>query len=154
MGSDLPPGTRPGEALVAPRFLVLAQADPGTPAAAGTPLQRVQVIKGWVGEDGDHHQRVYDVAGTPDNGASVDLDTCQPSGSGHHDLCAVWRDPEFDPSRRSVYYVRAVENPTCRYSQHQCIAMSEADRPASCAHVDTPRTVQERAWSSPIWYTP
>jgi len=153
MGSDLP-APEAGRAAAGPEFLVLAQADPGTPGAPGTPLQRLQVIKGWIGDDGDHHQRVYDVAGSADNGASVDLATCEPSGPGHHDLCAQWRDPDFDPTRRSVYYVRAVENPTCRYSQRECIALPESERPASCAHAYLSPTVQERAWSSPIWYTP
>jgi hypothetical protein len=151
MGSDLPSR---GGASGAPSFLVLAQADPGTVKAPGTPLQRVQVIKGWVDDDGNHQQRIYDVAGSPDNGASVNLDTCEPSGAGYSDLCTLWRDPEFDAEESAVYYVRAVENPTCRYSQHDCIALPPEERPAACEHEYHSATQQERAWSSPIWYTP
>ena len=151
MGSDLP---MHAAATAAPHFLVLAQADPGTAGAPGTPLQRVQVIKGWVDDNGNHQQRVYDVAGSPDNGASVNLDTCQPIGAGHSDLCTVWKDPEFDADESAVYYVRAVENPSCRYSQWDCIRLPEAERPAACEHEVFSATQQERAWSSPIWYTP
>ncbi len=151
MGSDLP---APGAGAGAPRFLVMAQADPGAPGLVTAPLQRVQVIKGWIGEDGDHHQRVFDVAGSPDNGASVDLDTCTPRGEGHAELCRVWEDPDFDPGKRAVYYLRAVENPTCRYSQWACIRLPEDERPDACRHELFSRTLQERAWSSPIWYTP
>jgi hypothetical protein len=150
MGSDLPPRAEADS----PRFLVLAQADPGTTSIPGVPLDRVQVIKGWVGEDGDSHQRVFDVAGRSGSGATVDLDTCEPIGDGHRDLCAVWEDPEFDAARRAVYYVRAVENPTCRYSQHDCIRLAPEDRPDSCRHENESPVIQERAWSSPIWYTP
>ena len=151
MGSDLP---RRSGAATAPEFLVLAQADPGTPSQPGTALQRVQVIKGWVDDDGNHQQRVYDVAGSPDNGASVNLETCEPVGAGHNDLCSVWVDPEFDPAEPAVYYVRAVENPSCRYSQWDCIRLPEADRPTVCEHELFSASQQERAWSSPIWYTP
>jgi hypothetical protein len=154
MGSDLPPPGAPASGGDSPSFLVMAQADPGVQSAPGIPLQRIQVIKGWVGADGDHHQRVYDVAGRADNGARVDLATCEPMGEGHHDLCAVWKDPDFDRAQRAVYYMRAVENPTCRYSQHVCIALDPEARPEACAHENYPRTIQERAWSSPIRYTP
>ena len=151
MGSDLPPRSSEGGA---PRFLVLAHADPGTAERPGTPLQRVQVIKGWVDDEGHHQQRVYEVAGSPDNGASVDLGTCEPIGQGHSDLCAVWTDPEFDASVAAVYYLRALENPTCRYSQWDCIGLAETERPAECAHELFSAIQQERAWSSPIWYSP
>ena len=155
MGSDLPasPASR-APSSGGPRFLALAQADPGTAAAPGTDLQRLQVIKGWIGEDGDHHQRIFEVAGSPNNGASVRLDSCEPVGKGHRDLCAVWQDPEFDASKRAVYYVRAIENPTCRYSTRDCNSLAPADRPAACDDPNYPKTIQERAWSSPIWYSP
>jgi hypothetical protein len=154
MGRDLPAPADPDSAVAAPSFVVLAQADPGTRDRAGTPLQRLQVVKGWVGDDGDHHQRVYDVAGNPDNGAQVDLETCEPIGSGYTDLCAVWRDPDFDAQRRAVYYLRALENPSCRYSQRVCIALEPEESLEGCAYSHIPRTIQERAWSSPIWYSP
>jgi hypothetical protein len=151
MGSDLP---SPGGSPTAPTFLVLGQADAGTANTPGTPLQRVQVIKGWVDDNGDHQQRIYDVAGNADNGASVNLDTCEPVGAGYSDLCTVWTDPEFDAEEPAIYYARAVENPSCRFSQWDCIRLPAAERPAACAHEYISPMQQERAWSSPIWYTP
>ncbi len=150
MGSDLP--EREGD--TSPVFLAAALSDAGTTANPGTPLQRLQVVKGWVDGDGNRQQRVYDVAGDAENGAAVDLDTCSQRGSGFAQLCQVWRDPEFDPNRRAVYYLRAVENPSCRYSAWQCLEMPEAERPADCQLPQARRAIQERAWSSPIWYTP
>jgi hypothetical protein len=149
MGADLP-----SRAADAPRFLVSAQADGGTGEFPGVPLQRLQVIKGFVDDDGNHQQRVFEVAGDPENGASVDPATCAPRGSGFAQLCTVWSDPEFDPGRRAVYYLRAVENPSCRYSAWQCLSLPAGERPADCGGEEVPRVIQERAWSSPIWYTP
>ena len=150
MGSDV--GAAPaGSAL---RFLVAASADPGGPGGTGVPLQRLQVIKGWADKQGNHHQRVYDVAGDPDNGAAVDPATCEPRGTGHTQLCAVWSDPHFDPDQAAVYYLRAVQNPTCRYSARQCLAMPPEERPADCAAPFFDPVIRERAWSSPIWYRP
>jgi hypothetical protein len=97
---------------------------------------------------------VFDVAGDPDTGASVDHDPCMPRGTGFTQLCRVWQDPEFDPERRSVYYLRAVENPSCRYSAWQCLFLPEDERPADCDNPQVSSVLQERAWSSPIWYTP
>ena len=116
MGGDLPVRT-----AQAPRFLVAATADAGTDASPGTPLQRLQVVKGWSDNEGNHHQQVFDVAGNPDNGASVDLDTCESQGQGYAQLCTVWEDPAFDADIAAVYYLRAVENPSCRYTAHQCL---------------------------------
>lgn len=111
-------------------------------------------------------EAVYDVAGNRNNGASVDVETCATSGSGSRSLCAVWQDPDFDPAQRAFYYARVLENPTCRWSTRQCVkagytasfcATSSALVPAEyegCCDSDYPRTVQERAWTSPIWYTP
>lgn len=149
MGGDLPVKTGS-----APRFLVSALADAGSAEFPGMPLQRLQVIKGWSDVEGNHHQRVFDVAGDPDNGASVDLNTCAPQGEGFAQLCSVWQDPEFDAAQRAVYYLRAVENPSCRYSAWQCLDIPEDERPAECANPTMGPTIQERAWSSPIWYTP
>jgi hypothetical protein len=149
MGSDLP-----GSAAAAPSFLVSALADAGTAEFPGVPLQRLQVIKGWVDVDGNHQQRVYDVAGDANNGASVDMGSCAPQGDGFAQLCAVWQDPEFDANTRAVYYQRAVENPSCRYSAWQCLSLPEDERPADCANPQVAPVIQERAWSSPIWYAP
>ena len=149
MGGDLPRSPHPG----APVFAAFAAADPGTADAPGGDLQRIQIIKGWVGDDGELHQSVADVAGGP-NGASVDPQTCRPRGPGARQLCGVWQDPDFDPMRRAVYYARVLENPSCRYSAWQCLEFSPEDQPPGCAH-EVMRPVQhERAWTSPIWYAP
>ena len=149
MGQDLPP-----KQASEPVFLVAAAADPGTDALPGVPLQRLQVVKGWADAQGNHHQRVFDVAGNPNNGASVDPADCRPKGEGFAQLCTVWRDPEFDAGTSAVYYLRAVENPSCRYTAHQCLQLPEDERPADCDSPFMDPVIQERAWSSPIWYTP
>jgi len=138
-----------------PRFLAIALRDPN-----GAPLQRLQVIKGWV-EEGASREAVFDVACSngavpsldtnrcPDNGAQVDLTDCSISAdAGAAQLEAVWTDPDFDPSQRAFYYLRAIENPTCRWSTWDVL---EAGLPLRS---DLPATLQERAWSSPIHYTP
>ncbi len=149
MGGDLPAAAGAG----APRFAVSALRDPGSATHAGGLLQRVQIVKAWADEEG-LHQAVYDVAGSRDNGADVDLGTCEPRGPGLAAACGVWSDPDFDPTRGAVYYARVVENPSCRYSTRQCLAIPEAERPPACSDPTVPRTIQERAWTSPIWYTP
>jgi hypothetical protein len=181
MGSDMTPA--PSGAGSAPTLLVTAAKDPGPAERGGTDLQRVQIIKGWLDVEGATHERVFDVAGNPDNGASVDPDTCAPRGEGFASLCQVWRDPEFDPKQLAFYYARVLENPTCRWSTLHCQAAGvnpfaddcgeqaslateaalerggEGDVYGSCC-ID-PATesfyspvIQERAWTSPIWYTP
>ncbi len=166
MGGTLPPPSDLDDPSVtptsrAPGFAVSAMRDPGTVLSPGTPLQRIQIVKGWF-EDGRLKERVYDVAGDPRNGAGVDLDTCRTWGSGFDSLCSVWRDPDFDAREPSFYYARVVENPTCRWSQQLCIANHiRCQDPASvtpgfepCCDENHVRTIQERAWTSPIWYTP
>ncbi len=149
MGQDLP-----GNAGGSPTFVAYALADPGSARSPGTDLQRIQVIKGWVDEDGGLHEKVFEVAGG-DNGATVDPDTCQTVGRGARRLCAVWRDPEFDAGVPAVYYARVLENPTCRYSAWQCLGRtSDEGIPSGCGHGIMDRFIQERAWTSPIWYTP
>ncbi len=151
MGSELPErddGDGP------PSFVSLAIRDAGTPEAPGGLLQRVQIVKGWQDDEGTTHGRVYDVAGNGDNGADVDLDSCTPRGDGYDTLCSTWHDPDWDPDRPAVYYARVVENPSCRYSTWQCLALAPEDRPPDCSDPDRPATIQERAWSSPIWYSP
>ena len=96
--------------------------DPGTAAAPGTDLQRVQIVKGWVDAGGAPHEHVFDVAGDAANGAGVDPATCAPTGAGAAELCAVWEDPEFDPAERAFYYARVLENPSCRWSTRVCKA--------------------------------
>jgi Protein of unknown function (DUF3604) len=159
MGGDLPaPPTDRADA--APRFAVWALRDPGQGPGRGAPLQRVQIVKGWI-DEGAVHEQVLDVAGGP-NGASVDLATCEPRGAGHDSLCSVWTDPDFDPGIPAFYYARVLENPTCRWSQYVCNAAKvDCSKPdsvpealAPCCSEDHHGAIQERAWTSPIWFTP
>ena len=151
MGSDLP--AIPAGAS-APSFIVQAQKDPD-----GANLDRVQIIKVWL-EGGDYREEVFDVAlsdGRKDDatghaplvGNTVDLATGKVLNTiGASVLSAVWRDPDFDAAKPAVYYARALEIPTARWTT--LLAIRE--------HVPIPSrvssTIQERAWSSPIWFTP
>jgi len=151
MGADLPPRA---EGQEAPVFVVSALRDAGTAVHPGGLLQRVQIVKGWSDSDGTFHQQVVDVAGSRENGASVDPSTCEPAGGGAEQLCAVWRDPDFDAAKRAVYYVRVFENPSCRFLGFLCEETSVDARPAACEDETVPKIIQERAWTSPIWYAP
>lgn len=146
-------GTAMGGDLVGngqtPSFLVWAQRD----ANAGL-LQRVQVVKVTSASE-----QVFDVAchagapdadthRCPDNGASVDMTTCAPTGDGAAELKTMWTDPGFDPGQRAAYYVRVLENPSCRWSTWEALRAGVDPRP------DRPTTIQERAYTSPIWYAP
>ncbi|MFP6641843.1 MAG: DUF3604 domain-containing protein, partial [Myxococcota bacterium] len=138
-----------------PRFFAWSVGD-----ATSAPLQRLQIIKGWA--DGDEtFEQVFDVACSdgqspdpktrrcPDNGARVNLSDCSYSAdSGAGELKALWTDPEFNPQQRAFYYMRALENPTCRWSTW------DANREGVAPRSDFPATLQERAWSSPIWLEP
>jgi hypothetical protein len=141
----------------APSFLVGVLKD-----AKGANLDRAQIIKGWVDAGGETHERIYDVAVSGDRtiaedgrceepvGNTVDLETGLYTNTiGTPELATVWTDPDFDPGQAAFYYVRALEIPTPRYSLLDSIALgidvSETNRPA---------TIQERVYSSPIWYTP
>ncbi len=155
MGGDLP--RRGAGASGAPTFLVRGSRDPHP---NGADLQRIEIVKGWV-EDGEQKETVLTIAGGR-NAADVDLATCERRGVGKTNLCAVWRDPDFDPSQPAFYYARLLENPSCRWTQWACIdAGVKCDDPAtigegfeSCCTDENPPTIQERAWSSPIWYRP
>ncbi len=133
----------------APAFLVWALQDPNAAA-----LQRTQVVK--VTSSGE---QVFDVgchSGAPDpethrcadNGAAVDLTTCAATGDGAAELKTLWRDPTFQADQQASYYVRVLENPTCRWSTWEALAAGTTPRP------DVPQTIQERAYTSPIWYMP
>ena len=143
-----------------PVFTVLAMKDPGDPGHPGAKLQRVQIIKGWVDGMGAAHEKVFEVAGNPNDGASVDLSTCTPNGAGADSLCATWRDPEWNPDQRAFYYARILEDPTCRWSTYVCNANHidcSTTPPAAfalCCDARIPKTIQERSWSSPIFYRP
>jgi hypothetical protein len=157
MGGDLSAAPEGG----APSFAVWALRDPGSATRPGVPLQRVQIVKVW--EDGrSAHERVFDVAGAADAGADVDAATCEPRGPGAEQLCATWQDPDFDPERPALWYARVVENPSCRWLTLQCRARgvdcadptSVPAELAACCDERVPMTLQERAWTSPIWYAP
>lgn len=138
----------------APQFLVWAVRDP----RAGY-LQRAQVVKGWI-ENGQAREKVFDVACSdglqvgaggrcPDNGAGVNMKTCEPDRfKGDVELRTVWKDPEFNPKQRAFYYVRVLENPSCRWSTWDALRNGTPPNPKLAP------TIMERAWSSPIWYEP
>jgi hypothetical protein len=151
MGAPLPVRSGDGPA---PVFAISALADPGTETHPGGRLSKAQIVKGWVDAAGVFHQEVHDVAQVPDANASVDPQTCEPKGRGAASLCGVWRDPAFDPTQDAVYYARVVENPSCRWSKRLCLSLPDGERPDGCAPGRLPDTVQERAWTSPIWYAP
>jgi len=151
MGGMLP---APAAGAVSPVFVVRAEADPGPAGTPGTPLQVVQIVRGWIDADGTAHEQVFDVAGDRDNGADVDPTTCVPSGAGAERLCAVWTDPAFDPAQHAFWYARVLENPTCRWSARDCLALDPAERPAPCTDPAVSHVIRERAWSSPVWYAP
>ncbi|MFK7975454.1 MAG: DUF3604 domain-containing protein [Halioglobus sp.] len=135
----------------APFFAVQAQRDAGTAARPGGLLQRLQIIKMQALANGEFHQQVFDVAGGA-NDATVDPASCAPKGNGADTLCAVWQDPDFDANQSAAYYVRVIENPSCRWTTWTCLGLQKEQRPAACADPGEAKLTQERAWSSPIWY--
>ncbi len=138
----------PGLFDSAPRFLVEAWADAGTELEPGTGLASLQIVKGWVTAGGSLREQVFTVA----EGAagSVDTDTCETTG-GSDQLCTVWEDPDFDPDVAAFYYARVLQVETCRWSQRECNTYAVDDRPETCDDGTVATTVQDRAWSSPIW---
>ena len=147
----------PPDGATGPSFTVAAMADAAEGAAR---LAKIQIVKGW--REGDQPRvAVYDVATSATEG-TVDPDTCETSGGGSGELCAVWTDPAWEAGQRAFYYVRVLQDPTCRWSTLQCHAHGvDCDVPATigeglegCCDDRFERVVQERAWSSPIWYSP
>lgn len=138
---------------MAPSFIVQASADPGTVDWPGRPLERIQIVKGFV-RGGKVSEKVYDVVGTEIPDSTVDTATCAVQAQGPDELCAVWTDPDFDPQERAFYYARAVEAPSCRWSAYECSKLDPAAAPAVCTDQVTPKIVRHRAWSSPIWVGP
>ena len=128
----------------------------------GANIQRVQIIKGWVSKySGEPNEQVYDVVCSdglavdqstnrcPDNGAKVNIADCSISADiGDEEMKVLWKDPDFDHDVKAFYYVRVLENPTCRWSTWDAIRAGMAPRK------DLKPVIQERAWSSPIWYVP
>jgi hypothetical protein len=151
MGGDL----NAAPADTAPSFLVSVIKDP-----EGGNLDRIQIIKGWVDATGQRQEQVYDVAWSGDRepgadgklpavGNTVDLTTATYTNTiGDVQLAATWTDPDFDPALRAVYYVRVLEIPTPRWTAYDAVrfnvTMGEEVR----------MITQERAYTSPIWYTP
>ena len=150
MGGDLM-----AESDSVPSFIAWAAKDPNS-----APLQRLQIIKGWV-EGGEMQEQLYDIACSDgiavdpttnrcgNNGATVNLEDCSISSNlGASELRVKWTDPDYDPTHNAFYYVRALENPSCRWSTWDAIRAGVDPRP------DVPSTIQERLWSSPIWIIP
>ena len=152
MGGDL--AAAPDGA--APSLLIHAAKDP-----QGANLDRIQVVKGWLDAAGETHERIYDVAWSGDRtpgadgrlpsvGDTVDAQTASYANTiGAAQLATVWEDPDFDPAQRAFYYVRALEIPTPRHHVYDAVALG-----MDPATLDKPVSLQERAYSSPIWYTP
>ncbi len=152
MGADLPPAPNGG----APSFLVAALRDP----LSGN-LDRIQIVKGWVDAGGSRHEQVYDVVWSGDRtpgadgklppvGSTVDLATATWTNTiGSPELITVWTDPDFDPALSAVYYARVLEIPTPRWTAYEAMRFG-IEMPSP----DVPMTTQERAYTSPIWYTP
>jgi hypothetical protein len=151
MGGDL----RKAPAGKAPTFLVAALKDP----MSGN-LDRIQIIKGWIDAKGARQEKIYDVAWSdnrkpgadgklPAVGSTVDVKNATWTNTiGAPELITVWKDPSFDPSLRAVYYARIIEIPTPRWTAY------DANRFNVQAPAEAPMTTQERAYTSPIWYTP
>jgi hypothetical protein len=155
MGGDLTGDPTGMPKARTPVFVVHAVRDPNS-----APLQRIQIIKGWT-KNGEMYEKIYDVAcsdgGKPDpkthrwagNGAKVDMNTLKPDETkGDAELSAVWTDPAFDMTVPAFYYMRVIENPVARWSTYD--AKQLGVKPLDIV----PTTIQERVWTSPIWYTP
>lgn len=152
MGGDL---IRPSAGVSAPSFIIQAVKDP-----VGVNLDRVQVVKGWVDANGKSHERIYNVAWSDGRTVSAEgklspvADTVDRktgklmSDDGAPELVTVWQDPDFNEDERAFYYVRVLQVPTARHSLLDAIAL-QIDPPK-----EGPAVQQERAYTSPIWYTP
>jgi hypothetical protein len=140
----------------APSFLIRAVKDP-----VDANLDRIQVVKGWLNDENLPEERVYNVAMADGRtvdadgnvapvGNTVDVSTGNYTNSiGDPELAAVWTDPDFDPARRAFYYVRVLQIPTPRHTLFDALALG-----IPVEETGHPATIQERAYSSPIWYTP
>ena len=154
-GRGVPMGGNLSASEQAPTFIVQATMDP-----EGGSLDRVQIVKGWANDDGTLGEKVYDVVWSGDrdiNSAgklpavenTVNLeDATWENSTGATELSKVWSDPDFDPSLEAFYYVRVLEIPTPRWTLYDVVNLG--------AEVgdEVPLTAQQRAYSSPIWYSP
>jgi hypothetical protein len=152
MGGDL----RKAPNGKSPTFLVAALKDP-----IGANIDRIQVVKGWVDKDGKTQERIYDVAVSEGRridadgrcrtpvGSTVDIENATWTNTiGAPELITVWKDPEFDAKQRSFYYLRVLEIPTPRWPAYDAKRFGTKPLP------DTRLVLQERAYTSPVWYTP
>ena len=151
MGGDL----RQAPQGKSPSFLVAALKDPYSGH-----LDRVQIVKGWMDSAGETHEKVYDVAWSGDRrpgadgklppvGNTIDVANATWTNTiGAAELITVWEDPDFDPGQRAFYYARVLEIPTPHWTAYDAKRFN-VELPA-----DAPRMNQERAYTSPIWYTP
>jgi len=154
MGADLPQRPASGGAK-APTFMVFALRDP-----IGANLDRIQIVKGWLDEKGATHEKVYDVVWSGDRkigadgklppvGNTVEAKTASWTNTiGESELGTVWSDPEFDPKQKAFYYARVLEIPTPRWSTYDGFRFN-VEIPKGA-----PVSLQERAYTSPIWYRP
>ncbi len=152
MGGDL---IASGSAQKAPRFIVHAVKDP-----KGANLDRVQIVKGWLDVEGHTHEKIYDVIWSgnrqidetgklPAVGNTVDLTMPSYTNTiGAQELATTWQDPDFNAAQKAFYYVRVIEIPTPRHLMFDAVALG-LDAPERGAKI-----IQERAYSSPIWYSP
>jgi hypothetical protein len=153
--AGVPMGGELGASDTAPTFLVVAAKDP-----MGGNLDRIQIVKGWLDNSGEQHEQVVDVSWSGDRTVGADgklpaVGNTVNTATGHYDnsigaaqLSASWQDPDFDPAQSAFYYVRVLQIPTPRHSLYDAIAL-ELEHAAN-----HPDTIQERAYSSPIWYKP
>ncbi len=128
MGGDLPPA--PSDAKL--HLIAYAAKDPN-----GADLRALHIVKGWVGENGALNTSVTPIAVSEEGSAMI---------------CAPYEDPDFDPAQSAYYYLRAVEPETPRWHTYDCARIPAAERPDVCTSGDYPETIQEMAWTSPIWY--
>jgi hypothetical protein len=140
MGSDLPPA----------------------PGGKSAPTFRIQIVKGWLDQKGERHEKVYDVVWGDQNkrkpnkegklppvGNTVDIKNATWTNTiGDPELITVWQDPDFDPKQKAFYYARVIEIPTPRWTAYDAKRFN-VEMPK-----EVPMITQERAYTSPIWYTP
>ncbi len=141
-----------GERAQSPTFWIQVQADTDRHDWPEVGLERVQVVKGWLEADGSLGEEVFEVAEASDAGW-LDEATCE-AGGGAESICLTWKDPAFEPERPAFWYVRALEVPTCRWSTLECDTFEDDERPPRCDEGSVQSVVQQRAWSSSIWYDP
>ncbi len=148
MGGVLPPESK------RLRLAIRAAMDPGTAARPGARLERLQVVKGWLDGAAVKYQ-VFDVAVGELVGNAVDPTTCRPAEVGPPELCAVWEDPAFSADAPAFWYVRVIENPTCRWQAWGCRDVDcagEVPKGFEGCCKGAPLTQRERAWSSPVFF--